>query len=230
MSEIFSVAVIEDEEAIRHALILSLTEKGYEVRAFKDGEEAWTQLQDKPCQIIVLDIKLPRMDGLEFCRRLREKDKETAVIFLSSRNSEEDKIDGLLSGGDDYMTKPFSMRELLTRVEVCSRRLKPTSVQSGKEITYGSLKLNVDDWTAKVNGSDLTLTVSEFRILAELMTHPGMVFTREQLLRAAYPDDRYISDRNADAHIRRIRKKIHTLSRDFDEIETVYGVGYRYRP
>ncbi|KGE73988.1 response regulator transcription factor [Spirochaeta lutea] len=225
------IAVIDDDRSIRNNLSLALLDEGYRVSTFDGAQRAIKSLEAEPPHVIILDILMPRMDGLEFCRSWRENHKDTSIIFLSSLTSEEDKIEALLTGGDDYLSKPFSLKELLIRVDVCLRRIQwmseiPT-ITGGKQ-DHEILSLDKERWRAWLQGNELSLTVSEFRILTALSHRPGQIFTREMICNAAYPQDPYVSERNVDAHIRRIRKKISALSPGTDLIETVYGLGYRF--
>lgn len=220
---VYHIAVVDDEEVLRDTLYRSLRAEGYQVSCYADGEAALTALKRSPPDLIVLDILMPKMGGLTFCRRWRTKNRNNAILFLSSCQTEEIKLEGLLSGGDDYITKPFSMEELLVRITVALRRIEPQA-----SLEADGLILREESWQAWLNGTAISFTVSEFRILSHLLSQPGRVFSREQLLTAAYPEDAYISDRNADAHIRRIRNKLKAIDPQFSSLESVYGVGYRY--
>jgi two-component system response regulator ChvI len=174
------------------------------------------------------------MDGLELCRRVRSLSETLPIIFLTSKDEEIDRVLGLELGADDYLCKPFSLRELAARVRVLFRRLRSlrdaTSSESGKRFEAGRLLLDFDRYEAVWDAQLLPLTVTEFRLLSALARYPGHVKTREQLMQAAYPDDTYVSDRTIDSHIKRLRKKFTDLDPEFAGIETVYGLGYRYRP
>jgi two-component system response regulator ChvI len=181
---------------------------------------------------------MPRMDGLELCRKIRQEDEQIPLIFLSSRDEEFDRILGLEIGGDDYLCKPFSLRELCTRVKVLLRReqkgrqyfFSPTRPSSSQDRNQDqNLEICSSSYRAWWKGSVLPLSISEFRILKDLTEAPGTVRTRDQLILAAFPLDNYVSDRSIDSHIKRLRKKILQVDKEFDRIEAVYGLGYRYR-
>jgi two-component system response regulator ChvI len=233
------VAVVDDEQNIRDIVSYALKQEGYQVLTFKDGEEAWEAFRHTLPDLAILDIIMPRMDGLQLCRRIRGLSEALPLIFLSSKDEEFDRILGLELGADDYLCKPFSIRELLTRIKVLFRRTayvqvdgneaKDTAFTGDEILRCGSLELDRVRHTLRWKGEDVALTVTEFRILEALVRQPGYAKTREQLLQEGYPYDEYMSDRNIDGHIKRIRKKITHLDPDFAGIETIYGLGYRYR-
>jgi two-component system response regulator ChvI len=229
------VALVEDEASICEAVGFALRREGYRVATYHDGEDAWKAFQTRLPDLVILDIIMPRMDGLELCRRLRAVSESLPVMFLSSRNEEIDRVLGLELGADDYLCKPFSVRELLARVKVLFRRASPVR-SSGAEtdperpIVCGPLTLDPLRHTALWGKTAVALTVTEFRVLQALARQPGLVRSREQLLREGYPHDEYMSDRNIDGHIKRIRRKFSQADPRFDGIETIYGLGYRYRP
>jgi DNA-binding response OmpR family regulator len=230
------IAIVDDEESLRETLTFALEKDGHSVLAFADGEQAWRGFGHERPDLMVLDIMMPRMDGLELCRRIRQVDERIPLIFLSSRDEEFDRILGLEIGGDDYLCKPFSLRELCTRVKVLLRRERNTRPENppnqelprSKEIEV-HLKICSDSYRAWWKGDLLPLSISEFRILLDLTELPGAVRSREQLIQAAFPLDNYVSDRSIDSHIKRLRKKITQVDEGFDRIETVYGLGYRFR-
>jgi len=228
------IAVVDDEASVRESLALALSSEGYAVRTFVDGESALDALLPLAPDAIILDIVMPKMDGVEFCRRYRETHRATPVIFISSKGSETDKIEALEQGGDDYLVKPYSLAELLTRLRVCLDRVARLSARAGTNeegtvLNAGRFILRVESWEAEYRGTPLALTVTEYRMLKRLVSAPDRVFDRDSLIGAAYPDDAYVADRNVDAHIKRLRKKVRAVDPDFDGIETVYGIGYRYR-
>jgi len=227
------VALVDDEQNIRELVSYALKQEGYRVATYSNGEEAWNAFRQSLPDLVILDIIMPRMDGLELCRRIRTLSETLPLIFLSSKDEEFDKVLGLELGADDYLCKPFSIRELLTRVKVLFRRqaLARTEDNGAGEASLhcGSLELDRTRHAVRWKGQKVPLTVTEFRILEALIRQPGFAKTREQLLREGYPYDEYMSDRNVDGHIKRIRKKIVRLDPGFDEIETIYGLGYRYR-
>lgn len=227
-----TVAIVEDEQNIRENVGFALKREGYQIETFADGMAAWEAFDEDLPDLVILDIIMPRMDGLELCRRLRARSQSIPIIFLTSRDEEFDRVLGLELGADDYLCKPFSMRELVARVKVLFRRLslvdeRPHS--DGEELlTIGDLILDLRRYTASWRGATVPLTVTEFMMLHALVRRPGHVKTRQQLMEQGYPHDTFVSDRTIDSHIKRIRKKFSGLDNDFDGIETVYGLGYRY--
>lgn len=227
------IAIVDDEENIRETVAFALRREGYKVETFADGGEAWNAFQHRIPQLVILDILMPRMDGLDLCRRLRAASETVSIIFLTSRDDEVDRILGLELGGDDYLCKPFSMRELVARVRVMLRRAarRAEEPRPGEAlIRVGSLELDPQRFLVRWKGEQLDLTVTEFLMLQALARHPGHVKTRQQLTRDGYPHDNYVSERTIDSHVKRIRKKFESLDPTFDCIDTVYGMGYRYQP
>lgn len=225
------MALVDDEAHIRETVGFALRKEGYRVASYADGAEAWEAFDADLPDVAVLDIVLPRMDGLELCRRLRSRSERLPILFLTSRDEEFDRVLGLELGADDYLCKPFSMRELVARVKVLFRRLALAGGTDEAEdvLEARDLRLDLNRYEATWKGGALGLTVTEFRILLALARHPGHVKTREQLVGEGYPHDTYVSDRTIDTHIKRIRRKLAAVDEDFDAIETVYGLGYRYR-
>lgn len=228
-----SVAVVDDEESILETVGFALRREGYRVETYRDGAEAWESFRLALPDLAILDILMPRMDGLELCRRLRGRSEVLPIIFLTSRDEELDRVLGLELGADDYLCKPFSVRELAARVKVLFRRLALSRETPGageeEELAAGRLCLDLARYQARWDGAPVALTVTEFRILRALVRHPGHVKTREQLLAEGYPHDTYVSDRTIDSHVKRLRRKFAEADPAFDGIETVYGLGYRYR-
>jgi DNA-binding response OmpR family regulator len=227
-----SVALVDDEESIRDAVGFALEEAGYTVRTFADGQAAWEAFQQDLPELVVLDILMPRMDGLELCRKLRSVSEALPIIFLTSRDEEFDRVLGLELGADDYLCKPFSMRELLARVKVLFRRLalaKVTEREPEDMLRRGSLELDLQRYLTRWNTAAVSLTVTEFMLLRALAKHPGHVRTRRQLMEEGYPYDAYVSERTIDTHIKRLRQKFARVDPTFAAIETVHGLGYRYR-
>lgn len=226
------IAVVDDEESLRDTLCYALRREGHTVVTFADGEKAWHSFQSEAPDLMILDIMMPRMDGLELCRKIRQHNDRIPLLFLSSRDEEFDRILGLEIGGDDYLCKPFSLRELCTRVKVLLRRQSRTGEvpEDGNRTAASdsSLKICTSSFRAWWRGVLLPLSISEFRILQDLTGSPGSVRTREQLILAAFPQDNYVSDRSVDSHIKRLRKKILQADPEFSRIETVYGLGYRF--
>lgn len=228
-----TIALVDDEENIRETVGFALRREGFQVDIYPDGHEAWEGFQERLPEVVVLDIMMPRMDGLELCRRLRQITESLPIIFLTSRDEEFDRVLGLELGADDYLCKPFSMRELVARIKVLFRRLAlgertPDGVDE-KLLDIGNLRLDLQRYTAHWKGGPMALTVTEFMILHALARHPGHVKTRQQLMQEGYPHDTYVSDRTIDSHIKRLRRKMSQHDSEFDAIETVYGLGYRYR-
>jgi two-component system response regulator ChvI len=228
-----SIAVVDDEENIRETLAFALGREGYRVETYADGAEAWSQFRQRLPDLVILDIIMPQMDGLELCRRIRSQSETIPIIFLTSRDEEFDRVLGLELGADDYLCKPFSMRELIARVKVLFRRLTLGTTQSGttpvEAIREGELELDLQRYLVTWKGATVPLTVTEFMMLQALVRHPGHVKTRAQLTKEGYQFDTWVSDRTIDSHIKRLRRKFEALDPGFDRIETVYGVGYRYR-
>ncbi|HVS32891.1 MAG TPA: response regulator transcription factor [Thermoanaerobaculia bacterium] len=227
-----SIAVVEDEDNIRETVAFALRREGYDVRMFRDGLEAWEAFDGRLPDLAILDITMPRMDGLELCRKLRAKSETLPIIFLTSRDEELDRILGLELGADDYLCKPFSMRELTARVKVLFRRLAflqdPKAQREEAPLRCGPLELDLQRYLVTWNGRPVELTVTEFMMLHSLVRHPGHVKSRKQLTKEGYPNDTYISDRTIDTHIKRLRRKFEEVDARFSAIETVYGVGYRW--
>jgi len=227
-----TVAIVEDEENIRENVGYAIRREGYTVESYPDGQAAWEAFERDLPDLVILDIIMPRMDGLELCRRLRSVSETIPIIFLTSRDEEFDRVLGLELGADDYLCKPFSMRELVARVKVLFRRMSLVNERNGTAdeelLTVGPLVLDLRRYTAKWRNRTVPLTVTEFMMLHALVRRPGHVKTRQQLMEQGYPHDTYVSDRTIDSHIKRIRKKFFTIDPDFDQIETVYGLGYRY--
>ena len=225
------VAVVDDEESIRQTVGLALRREGYEVTTWEDGQAAWEAFRERMPDLVVLDILMPRMDGLDLCRKLRGLSEAVPILFLSSKDEEFDRVLGLELGGDDYLTKPFSMRELVARVRVLFRRraLRRDPTTATQVLVAGDLMLDLDRFQAAWKGAPLALTVTEFRILQALARHPGRVKTRQQLVEEGYPEDTYVSDRTVDTHIKRLRKKLAAVDSEADPVETMYGLGYRWR-
>jgi DNA-binding response OmpR family regulator len=219
------VVVVEDEEGVRGSLVEALGTHGYAAAGFASADDFREAGTAAPWDLMILDIMLPGMDGIQLCSHLRSRGNTQPVIFLSGRSSDFDKVHALESGGDDYLTKPFSMIELLCRVRVCLRRM-----QAETDILPPTSGLFFDDDSFRcwLNGAALQLTVSEFRILAGVSRGRKKVFSREELMSLAYPDDPYITDRNADAHVKRIRRKLKAAGMADDAIQTIYGLGYRF--
>jgi len=229
-----NIALVDDDKNILASVSLLLEQEGYHVRTFADGASALTALSASPPDLAILDIKMPRMDGLELLRRLRQNG-DLPVIFLTSKDEEIDELMGLNAGADDYIRKPFSQRLLLERVRAVLRRAEhvkgpSTNGEPKKEaLVRGKLSLDPQRHECTWDGKAVRLTVTEFLILQALAQRPGFGKSRDSLMDAAYDDQVYVDDRTIDSHIKRLRKKFKAADESFDAIETLYGVGYRYR-
>ncbi|UIJ43636.1 response regulator transcription factor [Sphingomonas cannabina] len=229
-----TIALVDDDRNILTSVSIALQAEGFLTRVYSDGETALKALVDNPPDLAVLDIKMPRMDGLELLRRLREK-SAVPVIFLTSKDDELDEALGLAMGADDYIAKPFSQRLLIARIRAILRRTEAAG-GGGSEgeaelppaIERGRLTMDPARHRVLWDGKPVTLTVTEFMILETLAQRPGIVKTRNQLMDAAYHDDIYVDDRTIDSHIKRVRRKFREVDPDFDSIETLYGAGYRF--
>jgi two-component system response regulator ChvI len=230
-----SIALVDDDRNILTSVSIALQSEGFVVRVYSDSEAALKALSDNPPDLAVLDIKMPKMDGMELLRRLRERSALPA-IFLTSKDDEVDEALGLAMGADDYITKPFSQRLLIARIRAILRRAEaraaPDDSQASEPVAEpvvrGRLKLDPARHRVEWDGHDVTLTVTEFLILDALAQRPGFVKSRDQLMDAAYQDDVYVDDRTIDSHIKRLRRKFRAVDESFKAIETLYGVGYRF--
>ena len=210
---------------------MALEAEGFQVNAYADGDEALRGLTAQPADLAVLDIKMPRMDGMELLGRLRQQ-TEMPVIFLTSKDDEIDEALGLRMGADDYITKPFSQRLLIERIRAVLRRTEADNAPAGaksESILRGDLVMDPQRHLCSWRGQTVDLTVTEFLILQSLAQRPGHVKSRDQLMDAAYGDNIYVDDRTIDSHIKRVRKKFRVTDLDFVQIETLYGIGYRYK-
>ena len=225
------ICLIDDDQNILASLSLALKSEGYIISIFSDGLSGLNSLQEDNYDIAILDIKMPRLDGLEVLQKLRQT-SNLPVIFLTSKDEEVDQLLGLKMGADDYITKPFSQKLLIERVKAILRRSNQTEnsndTVSSNIIKRGKLSLNMSRYECFWDGVVIKLTVTEFLLLESLASRPGYVKSRDQLMSAAYDDDIYVDDRTIDSHIKRLRRKFKNLDKDFEAIETLYGVGYRY--
>ncbi len=224
------IALVDDDRNILTSITMALEAEGYDVTTYNDGEEALSGLARAPVDLAVLDIKMPRMDGMELLKRLRVN-SALPVIFLTSKDDEIDEMMGLRMGADDYITKPFSQRLLIERIHAVLRRQIPAedSEVSKNTLQRGDLLLDPVRHLCTWRGDAVNLTVTEFLLLEALARRPGHVKNRDQLIDAAYGEHIYVDDRTIDSHIKRLRRKFKEVDDDFSEIETLYGVGYRYR-
>jgi two-component system response regulator ChvI len=227
-----TIALVDDDRNILTSVSIALEAEGFKVRTYADGSEALRGISSHPVDVAVLDIKMPRMDGMELLNRLRES-SNLPVIFLTSKDDEVDEVVGLRMGADDYITKPFSQRLLVERIRALLRRerLAGKGEEAGGEqvIRRGELTLDPGRHLCTWKGREVNLTVTEFLILKTLAMRPGHVKSRDQLMDTAYGESIYVDDRTIDSHIKRLRKKFRQVDDDFQQIETLYGVGYRYR-
>ena len=229
-----TIALVDDDRNILTSVSIALESEGYRVETYTDGASALEGMTARPRNLAILDIKMPRMDGMELLRRLRQK-TDLPVIFLTSKDDEIDELFGLKMGADDFIKKPFSQRLLVERVKAVLRRFQPREVSEKKQaetqrvLERGDLAMDQERHTCTWKGQPVTLTVTEFLILYALAHRPGVVKSRNALMDAAYDDQVYVDDRTIDSHIKRLRKKFKAADNDFDMIETLYGVGYRFK-
>ncbi len=230
-----TIALVDDDRNILTSVSIALQSEGFRTRVYSDGETALKALIENPPDLGVFDIKMPRMDGLELLRQLRET-STLPVIFLTSKDDEIDEAMGLALGADDYIAKPFSQRLLIARIRAILRRVayakaSPDDGSAGPEaeiMVRGRLEMDPARHRVRWNGKDVALTVTEFMILEALAQRPDVVKSRNQLMDAAYQDDVYVDDRTIDSHIKRLRRKFRHVDAEFDAIDTLYGAGYRY--
>ncbi|MFC0480694.1 response regulator transcription factor [Gellertiella hungarica] len=235
-----TIALVDDDRNILTSVSIALEAEGYKVETYTDGASALDGLLARPPHLAIFDIKMPRMDGMELLRRLRQK-SDLPVIFLTSKDEEIDELFGLKMGADDFITKPFSQRLLVERVKAILRRAasreagqaapaKPgAAAPQARSLERGQLVMDQERHTCTWKGEPVTLTVTEFLILHSLAQRPGVVKSRDALMDAAYDEQVYVDDRTIDSHIKRLRKKFKMVDDEFDMIETLYGVGYRFR-
>jgi two-component system response regulator ChvI len=232
------ITIVDDDENIVASVSMALESHGHAVKGYYDGASGLAALQADPPDLAILDVKMPRMDGMEVLRRLRQS-LETPVIILTSKDEEIDEILGFNLGADDYIHKPFSQRLLIERVKAVLRRGRPDGEADAaagaggngqaKPLKRGKLTLDPARHDCLWDGKPVKLTVTEFLLLQALAQRPGFVKSRDNLMDAAYDDQVYVDDRTIDSHVKRMRKKFRAVDPTFDSIETLYGVGYRYR-
>jgi two-component system, OmpR family, response regulator ChvI len=228
-----TIALVDDDRNILTSVSMALEAEGFAVRCYADGAEALKGLNGQPVDVAVLDIKMPRMDGMELLSQLR-RSSATPVIFLTSKDDEVDELLGLRMGADDYIKKPFSQRLLIERIRALLRRKSlgkadPAAAPHPEVIQRDDLLLDPARHVCSWKQCNVDLTVTEFLLLKALAQRPGHVKSRDQLMDAAYGENIYVDDRTIDSHIKRLRKKFKQVDTEFNEIETLYGVGYRYR-
>ncbi|WP_374654925.1 response regulator transcription factor [Dongia sp.] len=226
-----TIALVDDDRNILTSVTMTLEAEGFAVRTYSDGAEALRGLAQQPVDLAVLDIKMPRMDGMELLEKLR-KTSSLPVIFLTSKDDEVDELMGLRMGADDYIKKPFSQRLLIERIRSILRREESRSSagQNGEAaMVRGPLMMDPTRHLCTWDGQPIELTVTEFLLLKALAQRPGHVKSRDQLMDSAYGENIYVDDRTIDSHIKRLRKKFKAVIGEFNHIETLYGVGYRYK-
>jgi len=227
-----TIALVDDDENILASVSIALESEGHTVKTYEDGAKALADVTASPPDLVVSDIKMPTMDGMELLRRIRQT-SDLPLIFLTSKDEEIDEVLGLTMGADDYVKKPFSQRLLLERIKAVLRRRAagptPTKEEEKQIIRRGQLTLDPMRHACMWRGDPVTLTVTEFLILEALAQRPGFVKSRDALMDAAYDDQVYVDDRTIDSHIKRVRKKFRMVDPEFDSIETLYGVGYKYK-
>lgn len=228
------IALVDDDRNILTSVSMTLEAEGFEVETYNDGQAALDAFNKKLPDMAVLDIKMPRMDGMDLLQRLRQK-TQMPVIFLTSKDDEIDEVLGLRMGADDYVKKPFSQRLLVERIRALLRRQEATTgdvatanTGDAKVMERGDLRMDPLRHAVSWKGSDVSLTVTEFLLLQALAQRPGFVKSRDQLMDVAYDDQVYVDDRTIDSHIKRLRKKMRAADPEFSAIETLYGIGYRY--
>lgn len=228
-----TIALVDDDRNILTSVSIALEAEGYKVETYTDGASALDGLLQRPPQLAIFDIKMPRMDGMELLQRLRQK-TQMPVIFLTSKDDEIDEVLGLRMGADDYVKKPFSQRLLIERIRSLLRRQQAVetnevgTTEDTKVMVRGSLSMDPLRHAVTWKGKEVTLTVTEFLLLQALAQRPGFVKSRDQLMDVAYDDQVYVDDRTIDSHIKRLRKKMRTVDDEFSSIETLYGIGYKY--
>jgi len=226
-----TIALVDDDRNILTSVQIALEVEGFAVRAYSDAPAALAAMADDPPDLAVLDIKMPRLDGIALLTKLRAM-SAVPVIFLTSKDEEADEAAGLAAGADDYIVKPFSQKLLVARIRAVLRRVSARADETAPvpPAARGSLAIDPARHRVAWNGHDIALTVTEFLILETLATRPGLVKSRDQLMDAAYKDDVYVDDRTIDSHIKRLRKKFRAIDPEFKAIDTLYGVGYRFNP
>jgi two-component system, OmpR family, response regulator ChvI len=228
-----TIALVDDDRNILTSVSIAFETEGYRIITYTDGVSALAGFKTFPPDIAILDIKMPRMDGLELLRRLRET-SDVPVIFLTSKEDEIDELFGLKMGAEDFIRKPFSQRNLIERVKAVLRRRLPKDAAAAKDaqagaIERGHLRMDPERHSCTWKNEPVVLTVTEYTILQSLVSRPGVVKSRNALMDAAYDDQVYVDDRTIDSHVKRLRKRFRTADAAFDMIETLYGVGYRFK-
>jgi two-component system, OmpR family, response regulator ChvI len=227
-----TIALVDDDRNILTSVSIALQSEGFRTRLYPDGASALQAMTMEPADLGIFDVKMPKMDGLELLRRLREK-SQMPVILLTSKDEEVDEALGLALGADDYITKPFSQRLLIARIKAILRRVAyiastDAATEAEQGMVRGQLEMDAARHRVRWEGKDVSLTVTEFMILEALAQRPGVVKSRNQLMDAAYQEDIYVDDRTIDSHIKRLRRKFRQVDPQFDAIDTLYGAGYRF--
>ncbi|MGM0520739.1 MAG: response regulator [Pseudomonadota bacterium] len=224
-----SLLIVEDEPKIARLMADYLQTNGFAVTTLEDGEAVMPWLEQHAPALILLDLMLPGVDGLTLCRQIRQHYPHIAIIMVTAKVEEVDRLLGLELGADDYICKPFSPREVVARVKAVLRRSQATDTVTQRP-PPSPVTLNDDGWQALANGQDIGLTAVEFQLLRVMMHAPGRIFSREQLMDHMYRDNRIVSERTVDSHVKKLRKKIADVLPEQDIIRSVYGVGYKYQP
>ena len=222
------VLLVDDDAALSSVLVSALSEEGYGVTTAVNGLEGLRLFKAQAPDLVILDVLMPEMDGLEVCRRIRAQSR-VPIIMLTSRGEEVDRVTGLETGADDYLTKPFSLRELCARIRALARRLEPSASPAADRLEAGKLSVDLSRFEVHWSNERVELTRSELLVLGALVRQRGFVLSRDRLLDLARGGDVVVTDRTVDTFIKRIRKKVKAVDEGFDEIETVIGVGYKYR-
>lgn len=226
-----TVLLVDDDENLLDALALSFEDAAYKVKTAQDGAQAWQALRDTSIDLVVSDVNMPRIDGFTLCRKMRESEDLRPLILLTSRDGEIDEALGLELGADDYLSKPFSTRILLARVAALLRRsaLRKEATSDKQNSSYGAVQLNAERLELRYQGQPIKTTLTEFRLVEALLSRPGVVFSRDALLDIVRGHDSVVVDRIIDTYVRRLRRKFEEIDAQFRDIETVVGVGYKWR-
>jgi two-component system, OmpR family, response regulator len=220
------VLIVDDDAHIREVVRFALEAAGMQTREADNGRAALEAFEKERCDLVVLDVLMPELDGTDVCRKLRQT-SSVPIVFMSSKDDEIDRVLGLELGGDDYVTKPFSPRELVARVRAVLRRTTPVAAtqKNARQVSYRGLSLDLDRYEASYAGKAVVLTATEFGILRTLLSHPGKVYNRQELIEGAHGEEHIVSDRTVDSHMRRVRQKLVGLGANM--LETIHGIGYK---
>jgi DNA-binding response OmpR family regulator len=228
-----TILLIDDDRSLVDVLALSFEDEGYDVLCAYDGEQGWLKFRNEAPDLIISDVNMPKLDGYSLCRRLREEGYDLPLILLTSRDNEIDEALGLELGADDYVAKPFSTRVLTARVRALLRRQEArasgTAAEAPKVVESAGLRLDSERLEVTFHGTDITVTVTEFRMLEAFANRPGIVLSRDRLMELVRGDDSVVADRIIDTYVRRLRRKLEAVDDSFDLIETVIGAGYRWK-